>query len=73
MVSNYDRIYTEINKEARRFAPEHGIDPHELVKLAMEIVNLEDQHRIRNVARIKQRIEELIHNTAMNQMKREEQ
>ena len=73
MVSNYDRIYTEINKEAQRFAAEHDIDPDVLVELAMEIVDLEDQHRIRNVARIKQRIEELIHNTVVNQMKREEQ
>ena len=73
MVSNYDRIYTEINKEAQRFALEHNIDPNVLVELAMEIVDLEDQHRIRNVARIKQRIEGLIHNTVVNQMKREEQ
>ena len=73
MVSNYDRIYTEINKEAQRVAPEHNIDPNVLIELAMKIVDLEDQHRIRNVARIKQRIEELIDNTAVNQMKREEQ
>lgn len=73
MVSNYDRIYTEISKEAQRFALEHNIDPNVLFELAMEIVDLEDQNRIRNVARIKQRIEELIHNTAVNQMKREEQ
>ena len=73
MVSNYDRIYTEINEEAQRFAAEHNIDPNVLVKLAMKIVDLEDQHRIRNIARIKQRIEELIHNTAVNQMKGEEQ
>ena len=73
MVSNYDRIYTEINKEAQRFAPEHNIDPDVLVELAMEIVDLEDQHRIKSIARIRQRIEELIHNTAVNQMKREEQ
>ena len=68
MVSNYDRIYIEINKEARRFAPEHRIDPEVLVELVMEIVDLEDQHRIKNIARIKQRIKELIHDTAINQL-----
>ena len=73
MVNNYDRIYTEINKEAQRFAPEHNIDPDMLVELAMEIVDLEDRHRIKPIAHIRQRIEELIHNTAVNQMKREEQ
>ena len=73
MVSNYDRIYTEINKEAQRFAPEHNIDPDVLVELTMEIVDLEDQHRIKPIARIRQRIDELIHNIAVNQMKREEQ
>ena len=72
MVSNYDRIFAEIKKEAHRVAPEHDIDPDILVNLAMEIVDLEDQHRIRSVARIKQRIEDQILLTATNQMKREE-
>ena len=36
MVSNYDRIYTEINKEAQRFAPEHNIDPDVLVRVSHE-------------------------------------
>ena len=73
MVSNYDRILAEIKKEAQRSAPEHNIDPDALVDLTMEIVDLEDQHRIKNVARIKQRIEELILTTATSQMSREEQ
>ena len=70
MVNNYDRILTEIKKEAQRSAPEHNIDPDALVSLAMEIVDLEDQNRIKNIARIKQRIEGLILTTAMNQMLR---
>ena len=72
MVSNYDRILTEIKKEAQRSAPEHNIDADTLVELVMEIVDLEDQHRIKNIARINQRIEELILTTAMSQMPREE-
>ena len=73
MVSNYDRILTEIKEEAQRSAPEHNIHPDALVGLAMEIVDLEDQHRIKNIARINQRIEDLILTTAMNQILREEQ
>ena len=73
MVSNYDWILTEIKKEAQRSAPEHNINPNALVGLAMEIVDLEDQHHIKNIARINQRIEDLILATAMNQMQREEQ
>ena len=72
MVSNYDRIYNEINKEAQRFAPEHNIDPDVLVELVMNIVDLEDRHRIKNIARIKQRIKELIHESAINQLRTKE-
>ena len=73
MVSNYDRILAEIKKEAQRSAPEHYIDADTLVSLAMEIVDLEDRNRIKNIARIQQRIEDLILTTAINQMPREEQ
>ena len=71
MVSNYDRIYSEINSEAASLAPEHNIDPDALVTLAMEIVDLEDQHRTKNI-RITQLIEEKILATAMSQMHNEE-
>ena len=73
MVSNYDRILNEIKKEAQRSAPEHNIGPDALIDLAMEIVDLEDQHRIKHIARINQRIEGLILTTTMNQMPRGEQ
>ena len=72
MVNNYDRIYTEIKKEAQCSAPEHHIDSDALVNLVMEIVDLEDQHYVKNVPHIRQRIEEMIFTTAMNQMMREE-
>ena len=67
MVSNYDRILAEITKEAQQLAPEHGVDPEALVTLAMEIVDLEDQHRIKST-NIKQRIEDKIFTTAVSQM-----
>ncbi len=73
MVNNYDRILTEIKKEAQRSAPEHNIDQDTLVDLAMKIVDLEDQHRIKPIAHIQQRIEEMILTTARNQITREEQ
>ena len=73
MVSNYDRIYAEIKKEAQSLAPQRNIDPAALIDLAMEIVDLEDQNRIKNVARIRQRVEELIHATAIRQVGSEEQ
>lgn len=67
MVSNYDRILVEITKEAQQLAPEQGVDPEALVTLAMEIVDLEDQHRIKST-NIKQRIEDKIFTTAVSQM-----
>lgn len=67
MVSNYDRILSEITKEAQQLAPEYGVDPEALVTLAMEIVDLEDQHRIKSI-NIKQRIEDKIFTTAVSQM-----
>ena len=73
MVSNYDRIYTEIKKEAQGLAPQHSIDQVALVDLAMKIVDLEDQHHIKSVPRINQRVEELIHATAIRQIESEEQ
>ena len=72
MVNNYDRIYTEIKKEAQCSAPEHHIDSDVLVNLVMEIVDIEDQNQIKNVARIKQRIEGMILTTATDQIMREE-
>ena len=71
MVSNYERIFAEINSEAERLATEHDMDPDALVALAMEIVDLEDQHRTKSI-RIKQLVEEKILATAVTQMQNEE-
>ena len=43
MVS-YDRIYQEIQIEARRISESLDIDPEALASLALEIVDLEDRH-----------------------------
>lgn len=59
-LSNYDRLYKEIGDAAQRLAPKLEVDPGGLVKLVMEIVDLEDQNRIKSVARIRQRVEGLI-------------
>ena len=67
MVSNYDRIYAEIVREAERLAPDRGVDPKTLVKLVMEIVDLEDQHRTKTL-RINQLFEERIITAATAQM-----
>ena len=70
MVSNYDRIYHEITREAERLAPGEGIKPSVLVALAMEIVDLEDQHRTRSI-NIKQLVEDRIHDAAMATLREE--
>jgi len=42
MVSNFERIYEEIKKEAVRTAPTYRLDPDTVVNLIMEVVDLED-------------------------------
>ena len=58
MVNNYDRIFSEITKEAEDLASDN-IDSEMLVNLTMEIVDLEDQHRIKPT-RINQLVEDKI-------------
>lgn len=58
MVNNYDRIFSEITKEAEDLASDN-IDSEILVNLTMEIVDLEDQHRIKPT-RINQLVEDKI-------------
>ena len=64
VVSNYDRIFQEITSESQRLAPGEGVDPDALVRLVMEIVDLEDQHRTRST-NIKQLVEDRIYDAAM--------
>ncbi len=72
MVNNYDRIYAEIKSEAERLASEHDVDRDALVSLVMEIVDLEDQDRIRHIHNIRQQIEERILASAVRQIRNEE-
>lgn len=66
MVSNFERILVEIRKEANRIAPDHGLQPESVVDLIMNIVDLEDQHRVKAQHGIKQKIRGMIENTAQS-------
>ena len=72
MVNNYDRIFSEIQKEARHLAPERDHQPDDVVELAMEIVNWEDEHRVKPM-RINRLIEGKIVSVAIASMKLEEE
>lgn len=56
MVSNYDRVYQEIQREAQKIGASENISPNTLVKLAMEVVDIEDRNRIRATYGINQQI-----------------
>ena len=62
MVSNFERILDEIRKEAHRIAGTYGLEPEAVVKLIMDIVDLEDRNRVKAEARINQRIKGMIEN-----------
>ena len=64
MVSNFDRIYSEITAEAERVAPECGLTPKSLSNLVMEIVYAEDSHRVKPIE-VNKDIENLIANAAL--------
>lgn len=66
MVSNFERILAEIRKEAGQIAPNYGLDPESVVSLIMEIVDLEDQHRVKAQHGINRKIRQMIE-TAANQ------
>ncbi|MCY4399699.1 MAG: hypothetical protein OXE96_10225 [Gemmatimonadetes bacterium] len=67
MVNNYDRIYRELQVEARRISEDLDIDPEALATLALEIVDLEDRHRVSHVHAIHKQIRALIDDTAVVQ------
>ncbi len=60
MVSNFERILNEIRKEANAVAPAYRLRPESVVKLIMDIVDLEDRHRVKAEARINQKVREKI-------------
>ena len=67
MISNYDRIYREIQIEARRVSEDLDVDPEALARLTLEIVDLEDRHRITHVHAINKQVRALIETTAVAQ------
>ena len=67
MVSNYDRIYEEIQSEARRVSEESDLEPEALASLALEIVDLEDRHRISHVHAINKKVRALIESASVAQ------
>ena len=67
MISNYDRIYREIQIEARRVSEDLDVDPEALARLTLEIVDLEDRHRITHVHAINKQVRTLIETTAVAQ------
>ena len=60
MVSNFERILSEIRREADLAAPVHGLEPEAVTELIMAIVDIEDRHRIRTEPRISQKIKGMI-------------
>ena len=64
MVSNFERIFDEIRKEANHIAGTYGLEPEAVVKLIMDIVDLEDRNRVRAVAGINQQVKGMIQNAA---------
>ena len=63
MVSNFKRILDEIRKEANRIAGTYGLEREAVVKLIMDIVDLEDRNRVKAVSGINQRIKGMIQNS----------
>lgn len=67
MVSNYDRIYQEIQIEARRVSEDLDLEPEALSRLTLEIVDLEDRHRISHIHAINKQMRALIETAAVGQ------
>ena len=65
MVSNFERILAEIRKEAGQIAPTYRLDPESVVNLVMDIVDLEDQHRVKAQHGIKRKIRQMIESAAI--------
>ena len=70
-VSNFDRILSEIKKQAHAVASEYELNPNSLVRLAMEIVDLEDRNQRKAIGRIGKKVEEMIYAVAVSEAKGE--
>lgn len=60
MVNNFERICHEIKKEANLNAPTHKLDVDAIFDVIMEVVELEDQHRIRRQSKIDVKVKSMI-------------
>ena len=60
MVSNFERIFDEIKIGAHQIARSYGLEPEAVVTLIMNIVNLEDENRVKAVAGIDQKVRVMI-------------
>lgn len=65
MVSNFERILAEIRKEAAQTAPNYRLEPESVVNLIMDIVDLEDQHRVKAQHGINRKIRQMIETAAV--------
>ena len=61
-LSNIDRIAAEIQRHAEEIAQEHGVPAHDLTRLCLDIVDLEDQHRRKRNHRVRQMMKDKIQN-----------
>lgn len=64
MVSNFERILGEIRKGAHQIARDFGLEPEAVVKLIMDIVDLEDRNRVKAVAGINRKVKGMIETAA---------
>ena len=72
MVSNFDRIFAAIKREAKAVASDRGLDTAALVEILMAIVDTEDQYLRKTLPRINQIVEDKIYDTAVAQMNKED-
>lgn len=66
MVNNYDRIFAEINKEARLLASKTELDADRIVALTMDIVDVVNRHQLRPIYNINQEIKKRIETASRN-------
>ncbi len=69
-LTNIDRIGAEIEQHADEVAREHGLAATSLVRLLLEIVDLEDQHRMRPIPGVRQRMKGMIQDLSRTQSSR---
>lgn len=62
-MNNLERIKGELEREARRLGPEVGMDPERFLEVVLEIVSVEDEHRISRT-NINQQVRTIVLNAA---------